>query len=194
MTYCRIGFSPSTMCPRDWVHVVGSGSVFPWWATAIPHTNLKCLSVLQDGVQDHREADLSEGHSLNGAWARTMRPTSTTLGSVSVVTFEVETENWPKEGAQSKDLAASAMAEWTQPQTRSWENSDSPPSKGEIPAQQVPAGLKEDLNCDLSRSLGSKVSLCTKQLGSKLEWSQASHLTQKESRMSCWDCQWLLKD
>lgn len=96
--------------------------------------------------------------------------------------------------AQNKDQAASAMAEGTQTQTRSWENSDSPPSKGEIPAQQVPAGRKEDLNCDLSRSLGSKVSLCTEQLGSKLEWPQASRLAQEESGMSCYDSQWLLKD
>lgn len=98
ITSFRTGFSPSTMCPRDWVHVVGSGSVFTCWAISIPYTKLKCMSVLQDGVQDHREADLSEGHSLNDAWERTMWPTSTTLGSVSLVTFEVETENWPKEG------------------------------------------------------------------------------------------------
>lgn len=161
----------STMCPRDWVHVVRSGSVFPCRTISTPHT--KCLSVLQGGVQDPREADLSEGHSLNDAWERSMWPTSSTLGSVSLVTFDVETENWPKEGAQSTDLAASAMAEWTQAQTRSWGNSDSPPSKEKSQHSKVQLDWRK--TCTVTSADAWEVRcLCTKQLGSKLEWPQAS--------------------
>lgn len=147
----------STMCPRYWVHVVRSGSVFPCRAISTPHT--KCLSVLQGGVQDPREADfvwrsqpqwcMREKHVTNKQypgfsltchiWCRNRELTK---GRCPEYGSSSSSNGWVNSGTDKK------LGE-------QWQSSQ----QGEIPAQQGPAGLKEDLHCDLSRSLGRKVSL-----------------------------------